>query len=70
MQIGDKVEITNIRGNYEPKILNGKAIGMSIFIGEQGIVRSITENQCFEAVIEFSNGDSLGFKESELKIIK
>lgn len=70
MQVGDKVEITNIRGNYEPKIINGKVVGMSVYIGEAGIIRSISENKCFDAVVEFPDGDRLGFKESELKIIK
>lgn len=70
MNIGDKVKVTNIRGNYEPTISNGRAVGMSIYIGEEGIIKSISENKCFDAIVEFTDGDRLGFKESELKIIK
>lgn len=70
MKIGDKVQVTNIRGDYESKVSDGRIMGLSIYIGQEGVVTKATENKCFDAVVEFPNGDTLAFKESELIVIK
>lgn len=70
LQIGDIVEVTNIRGKSELKYWLGKPLGMSIYIGRQGKVVKIKKEKSYDAVVELDDGYRLGFKESELSIIE
>lgn len=71
MNIGDKILVTNIRGEKEKHTHNGVVCGMSVYLDEQGVIDEIRENQPpFDCLVMFETGYRIAFKFSELELIK
>lgn len=71
MNVGDRVIVTNILGREERHTFNGVVCGMSVYLGEQGIITEIRNNEPpFDCLVEFESGDRIAFKFSELEPIK
>lgn len=71
MNVGDRVLVDNIRGKKDKKTYRGIVCGMSVYLGKQGVITGIRENEPpFDCLVELESGDRIAFKFSELKLAK